>query len=101
MKKAMHWTAYTGQTRFSTLQNIEEIINHHGMILDFKEFSDLSMGLQIEVNPGETDRMHEELTKILDFDEPIETNPGVLVYLNLNFSDGTGNMKNEIPAVPG
>ncbi|HEY1045553.1 MAG TPA: hypothetical protein VGF79_03880 [Bacteroidia bacterium] len=98
---ALHWTAYTGHLRFSALQEVEKIINQYGFIANFKEFSDLTINIEIEIEPSKIEGLHKALSDYLTIDEPVEIGNLSTIYLNLTFGAGTGDLKIPVPEVPG
>lgn len=101
MMHALHWTAYTGQLRFSALQEVENIINQFGYIVNFKEFSDLAINIEIEIEPSRIEDLHKALSKHFTIDEPVETGNWSTIFLNITFGSGTGDLKIPVPEVPG
>jgi hypothetical protein len=72
----IYWTGICSRERNEAISAISTIINRHGCFTDFKLFSDVSLGMVIEVEER-------------------------IVLLNVTFTRGTGNLEREVPAVPG
>jgi hypothetical protein len=96
---------YCGMDRFSGISAIEEVINHYGYIIDFKMFSDISISFYIEMKENKIDEMIEQLKKVIIMDEPKQlhaySEAEEIILLNVSFTKGSGNMKIEVPVVPG
>ena len=99
------WRGYCNYDRNSAISKIEEIVNEHGYIIDFMPFSDLSISIIIEVQEYNLDKLYSALYSYLKMDSFEELNsPSTterLVFLNITFIKGTGNLRIEIPDVPG
>ncbi|MFZ4464596.1 MAG: hypothetical protein ACOYN5_12160 [Bacteroidales bacterium] len=103
--KRIFWTAYCYHERIAAIYEIETIINQYGVISDFKRFSDISISFIIELEDRKLDSLYialQQYLKLNDF-EKINSNSNneTVIYLNTTFIHGTGNLKIEIPAVPG
>jgi ribosomal protein S8 len=99
------WTGYTDKDRNTAISEIQQIVNAYGYITDFKPFSDLSISLKIELEEFKIDLLYDALTKYMALKEfqrmdSISTTERSL-YLNVTFIKGTGDVRYEIPAVPG
>lgn len=96
---------YCGMDRFSGISAIEEVINRYGYIIDFKMFSDVSISFYIEIKENKIDELIEQLKKVITVDELKElhaySETEDVILLNVSFMKGSGNMKIEVPAVPG
>lgn len=99
------WTAYSQRERSEVIANVEKIINKYGFITDFKHFSDLSFGLNVETSGKNIEKLYRKLAGFLKMDEydcqPSDADAEVLILLHINFSRGKGNLKVKIPEVPG
>ena len=105
MPQVYHWTAYTALPRNTALQRIQDAVQSPAFITDFNFFSDLSASLQIEVPGSHCIPLMDALKSVMTVEsrEPVaasaETN--ILVFLQLNFSGGSGMLRHTIPEVPG
>lgn len=101
----LFWTGYSNDERMVAIRAIESIVNTYGFIIDFKQFSDISISITIEVAEANIDILYAELKKHLKLDdfEAIHASSDTerTVYLNVTFAKGSGDLKIEIPAVPG
>lgn len=96
---------YCHTNRHQGIREIEEIVNVHGDIVDFKLFSDISMSMMIEIEGQKIEQLYESLKSSFKLDALKNPNVGsqkeCLVFLNITFGQGKGNLKATIPQVPG
>lgn len=101
----IYWTALSKEDRIHGISRVESCILHHGFIVEFHFFSDISASLIIEIPENKVHELHEDLSKIIHIDEPNEpetdTDSDCTILLNITFLKNTGNARNEVPAVPG
>ena len=87
------------------MAQIETAISHYGYIMNFQRFSDLSLGLVIETGAPRLAALYAELQVIMDMEgiEPVpaETIGEWVVFLNITFAHGSGQLRIEVPNVPG
>lgn len=108
MIRKLNWEATTSHNRYKSIEDIKDIIStYDGCILNFNLFSDLAMSLNIEAEGNNINDMHRALSDRLEI---TFLNKGIinlnskkewLILINLSFSKGNGNLKNNIPNVPG
>ena len=99
------WKAYSNDERHSAIDKIQSVVSKYGDIIEFKFFSDISITLIIEIMESKIGKLNDELRDILTIDKydyydstsQIERT----IYLNITFTKGTGNLKIEVPSVPG
>lgn len=99
------WSGVSGNPRFETIQDLENCINSYGFIDDFKEFSDLDLGLHIEVETKKYLFLLEHIKEVIHLDEPSElpdtSKDNQSIMLHVSFLAGTGDLKIEVPGIPG
>jgi len=99
------WSAYCIKGRYEALAEIERIIDNHGFITDFKEFSNISLMLKIECEERKIDALYSELAHYMTMDQTVSLNSNSLaervIFMNVSFPAESGNMRVEVPAVPG
>jgi len=99
------WTGYCNNERIIAISKIEKIINSYGYITDFKQFSDISLSIKIELEELNIDKLFNALKdymSINDFEKiNSSSNRERLIFLNVTFVKGTGDLRIEIPAIPG
>lgn len=100
-----YWTAFCKQSRHAAIDKIVQIINTYGAVIDSKMFSDLSLSLIIEIEARQIAPLYAELGAYIDLSdtEVVQTDATVerVILLSVNFTHGTGNLKIEVPSVPG
>lgn len=103
--KKRYWTAYTDLQRHIGIPIVETTISRWGHITDYKMFSDVVVTLTIEIEARKVDALYADLKAVVELDEcpPLQSDSEmeIQIYLNMTFVKGTGNMKHEVPAVPG
>ena len=104
-RKQFYWKGYGYAERHSIINQIENIINQNAYIDDFHMFSDVAISLKINVEERYLVSLHKELSGIIQLPEltvnELHSSVECTVFLNLTFSHATGNLKIEVPAVPG
>lgn len=99
------WTGYCNHERIVATSEIEKIINSYGYITDFKQFSDISLSIMIELEEFKIDNLFNALKSYMSLNdfEKINSfsNRERLIFLNITFVKGTGDLRIEIPAIPG
>lgn len=105
MTNRFFWEAICNDPRILATSKIEEIVRHYGYITDFKQYSDISLMLKVELEESKIDRLYTALAQYLDIEKiaPIHSNSTLEceVFLNITFTESTGNLRIETPAVPG
>ena len=103
--KNIFWTGYTHQDRNMAISALKEIINLHGWIVDFKPLSDISLTFVIEIAESKIDSLFNMLKDniVIGSFELLNSNSERerVIYLNITFTKGTGDLKIEVPAIPG
>ena len=98
-------TGYCDKERLPVINEIKEIINIHGFIVDFKMFSDISMNIAIETEERKIRGLFCDLKNVLILDEfrnpSSNSSNESLVLLNVTFNKGTGDVRRHVPSVPG
>lgn len=103
--KNIFWTGYCNNERITAISEIEKIVDNHGYITDFKLFSDISLMIKIELEELNIDELYIALKSYIrlnDFEKLNSTSSRErIIFLNITFKKGTGNLAIENPAVPG
>ena len=102
------WTAYSSKPRIEIIENIKDIISKSdGYIMNFNMFSDLAITFSIEIPEHRIIELHNALDSILKISD-ISTEDVFnkskkewLIFMNISFSKGTGELKIKMPEVPG
>ncbi len=102
---SIFWTGYCDTDRIAAISELEQIIGKYGDITDFKEFSDISLSLKIELEESKIDGLYRALTNYMNLNESSEMNSlsscERTIFINITFTSGRGNLRNEILAFPG
>jgi len=103
--KNIFWTGFSGEERQSAIHEIQNTISKYGSIVDFHLFSDITLSITIEIAESKIDQLYEDLMEIVGLDEFEYLNSTSkderTIYFHITFAKGTGNLKIEVPAVPG
>jgi hypothetical protein len=103
--QSIFWTGYCHHDRVAAIGEIEQIVSKYGFITDFKQFSDLSISIRMEVTETHIDSLMANLSHYIAIDEAefasSTSSAERVVFLNITFTGGTGHLKHEIPSVPG
>ncbi len=105
MMKNIFWSGYCSHERITSIARLEDEINKIGFIVDFKQFSDISIAIQIEIEEQYLKSLYQNLNQILLIDEirliDTDSNIEINLFLHVHFTNGSGNLRIEVPAVPG
>jgi len=104
-RQYVYWSGICHEERISAINHIEECINNFGFVMDYKFFSDFSMSMIIEIEERKMENLYHDLAKIIalsGYDKfDAESTKECTILLSISFTKGTGNLKIEVPAVPG
>jgi len=113
MKRRIHLQTYTDEERHRAITRLRELIaDAGGWIVDFQLFSNLALSVIIEITFADLKRLLETLEECnvqlsdqsrstvvaLSLESPVEE---IRVLINLAFSQGDGELRQHLPAVPG
>ena len=97
---SIFWTGYCNKERIIAIIDIENIINDHGYLVDFKQFSDISISITIELEESKIDRLYNILKNYMSMNEFEYLNSTYdterIVFFNITFIKGTGDLRIEI-----
>lgn len=101
----LYWKGFCNRNRNAAIYELESIINSFGYITDFHMYSDIEICLKIEIEEWKINNLYRELGSYLTLNEVIDMNSDSdrerIVLINITFTQSTGNLKIEVPAVPG
>lgn len=101
----LYWKGFCNKDRNTGIYEVERIVNKHGYIIDFQMFSDLEINLKIEIEEQHIGSLYDDLSGCLTLNElqnsSSTSRDDRLILLNITFTQATGNLKIEVPAVPG
>lgn len=99
------WTGISNDERHSAINKIKDVVSKYGYLVDVHLFSDISLNMTIEIEELKIDKLYDELNKLIGVQMPGYLNSiskkERTIYLNITFAKGTGNLKIEVPSVPG
>ena len=108
MKSKLIWTAYSKISRIEAIEKIKNIISaNDGYIMNFNMFSDLAFTFSIEIPEDRVIELHNALKSILKISDISsedvfkKSKKEWLIFMNISFTMGTGELKIETPKVPG
>ena len=108
MIKKLYWEAYSSRERMLAIEEIKHsLLRNDGYIINFNMFSDLALSLSIEIEEKHIIALYTSLQKVVsisDLDTNIfesDSNQEWMIFMNISFSKGTGNMQHEKPMVDG
>ena len=100
-----YWIGYCRENRIVATEKIAAIINEYGCLITANMFSDISTSFTIEVASKKADALNKALNDYIHLaDQGMVAPPNaeeITIMLNVTFTKGTGNLKIEVPAVPG
>lgn len=101
--KKFYWSAISNDQRIKSISEISGIIDQYGIILNFQRFSDISLGLMIEMEERKVNQLYDQLKNVIlieGFDSwPTDSTMDCMVLINITFLKGTGDLKIEVPAI--
>ncbi len=103
--KNIFWTGFSDDERHIAINKIQNTVSKYGDIVDFHLFSDISLSMAIEIEELKIDKLYEALSKVIGLEQAESLNSTSTkerkLYLNITFAKGTGNLKIEVPTIPG
>jgi mRNA deadenylase 3'-5' endonuclease subunit Ccr4 len=108
MQQTLNWQAYSSNNRNKVIDAVKGVISSSdGCIVNFNMFSDLAISISIEIEENGIEGLHQAFSSILNISDieldkiNIKSNKEWLVLLNISFNKGKGELKRNIPDVPG
>lgn len=102
---SIFWTGYSGGDRHHIITSIKETVAGYGDIVDFKLYSDISIVIMVEIQERNIDALYNQLSGFIQLDKHCMVNSNSekerVVYLNITFAQATGDLKVDVPSVPG
>ena len=102
------WEAFSDEDRNETITRIKDVVSKNGgYIINFNLFSDLALSLTIEIEEDKVSDLHNAMCNILKVSDlkiknrDKESKKERIILMNVSFIKGTGDLKTEIPSVPG
>ena len=108
MQKKLNWEAFSNNERNKVIEELKNTVSSSdGYIINFNMFSDLALTLSIEIEENKIQILHKALSSVLNVSElnphelNLESKKEWLIFISISFSRGKGELKQEIPDVPG
>ena len=108
MQKKLSWQVFSNDDRNKVIEAVKNIVsNSDGCIMNFNMFSDLALTLSIEIEENKIQTLHSALSLIVNISElelhdmNLESKKEWLIFMNISFGRGKGDLKQEIPEVAG
>ncbi len=106
MKSKLNWEAFSNRNRIEVIEEVKQLIlDHDGYIIHFKMFSDLALNLNIEIEADKIPTLHQALSSKMSISELenhlFDSKKEWLIFIHLSFGQSHGNLRHEIPEVPG
>lgn len=101
--KKLYWAGISYNERVKAISDISSTIDRYATILNFQRFSDISLTLILEIEEYKLHSIHDELSKLIAIDKHdfVHSNSKTttIVFLNITFAKGTGNLIIEVPNI--
>lgn len=103
--RTFNWEVYCTSERTAGINLMETIINRFAYILDFHSFSDLSLSITAGVEEWRANALFDEIARNMEIEgekpAATESKNECMIYINISFAKGKGDMRHEVPDVPG
>jgi len=98
-----YWSGIINGEKTEAISEICSAIDKYAIILNFQRFSDISIGLVIEIEEQRLADLFVSLNKIMSIEGykqcASDTKASRLVLLNVTFTKGTGDLLIEVPDI--
>ena len=108
MIRNLNWQVFTEQERNKAIEELKgKISSHDGYIINSTFFSDLALSLTIEIEEKDILKLYASLADSMKISESGFDNINASadkewwIYLNVTFRQGKGDLKIDVPSVPG
>ena len=108
MKNKLNWNIFSDQDRNKTINDLKVTISSSGgFIVNSNFFSDLALSLTVEIEEKDIARLYSKLNETMSIEEVSFENMSDTsvkewwIFLNITFVSGKGDLKIEVPEVPG
>ena len=100
-----YWNGISKDERIKSISEITTIVDIYAAIINFQRFSDISLSLVIEIEEYKLNDLYKRLAEVMfieGFDQTLSDSIAECIILfNITFTKSTGDMKYEVPAIPG
>ena len=108
MQKKLNWQLFSQGDRNLIIETIKSVISKNdGYIINFNMFSDLALTLSVEIEENKIQKLHRALSLVVNVSKlelhtiNLASKKECLLFMNISFGIGKGELKQEIPEVPG
>ncbi|SFF99505.1 hypothetical protein [Pontibacter chinhatensis] len=108
MIRKLNWQVFTEQERNKAIEDLKgKISSHGGYIVNSTFFSDLAISLTIEIEENDILKLYASIQESMTISESgfdnLNVNAGNewWIFLNVTFRQGKGDLKIDVPNVPG
>jgi len=108
MQKKLSWEVFSKDDRNNAIEAIKHTISDgDGCIMNFSMFSDLALTISVEIEEEKIQKLYKafSLVATMSADLPSDINQQSkkewIIFLSISFIKGTGELKQQIPEVPG
>ncbi len=106
--KKLNWQGISGEGRHKMIAAVRDAIDdQEGCIINFNILSDLQLFLMIEIPENKISALYQTLEQMMTI-SPMngehlnsKSTKEWVLFLNISFSTGSGNLRVEVPEVPG
>lgn len=103
--KQFFWTGISSKDRLVAIDEVTNLINGYGVLLNHQLFSDISISLVIEVEAKCIQPLWTALSEIMSVESKENTaamsGKDCTIYLNITFTQGKGDLIRDVPSIPG
>jgi len=106
--RKLNWQVFTEQERNKAIEELKgKISSHGGDIINLKFFSDLALSLTIEIEENAIRKLYTSIQKSMTISElgfdklNVKAGNKWWIFLNVTFRQGKGDLKIDVPNVPG
>ena len=103
--KRYYWNGISKDERIKSISEITTIVDRFATIINFQRFSDISLSLVIEIEEYKLNELYKKLAEVMfieGFDQTqSESTAECIILFNITFTKGTGELKYEVPQIPG
>jgi hypothetical protein len=100
----IYWKGICHDERIRAISEISDIVNRYGIIVNFQKFSDVILGMVVEIESDQVDALYNSLSRILTLEGHDSANIAakgeIILMLNVTFAKSTGDLKIEVPSMP-
>lgn len=108
MINKLNWEIFSNKNRNIVIDEIKAVLlTNDACIVNSSMFSDLALSLSLEIEQKSVIELYNSLSSIVTISDldtgsiNINSSKDCLIFINVSFTSGTGDLRIEMPAVPG